>query len=181
MSREYYDDYRHGASRKRRKRPVVCVEANDPPLDQGLIDLEIRRVFTVIGSNLIGGNERIDALLDQMLVELTDQQRLAVLLDQRIDVLLGIGEKFFGLVQFKLFVHPLFDITVYESHAVLADHSLRNRSLNLSRVQFSTGSLGQHDPTSAPIAGHFLAPYRKYEQQNSSYFGTKTHNYKGQR
>ena len=127
------------------------------------------------------GNERIDALLDQMLVELTDQQRLAVLLDQRIDVLLGIGEKFFGLVQFKLFVHPLFDITVYESHAVLADHSLRNRSLNLSRVQFSTGSLGQHDPTSAPRAGHFLAPYRKYEQQNSSYFGTKTHNYKGQR
>lgn len=88
--------------RRLRRLPVVGVEANDPPLDQGLIDLEIRRVFTVIGSNLIGGNERIDALLDQMLVELTDQQRLAVLLDQRIDVLLGIGEKFFGLVQFKI-------------------------------------------------------------------------------
>ena len=86
----------------------------------------------MIGSNLIGGNERIDALLDQMLVELTDQQRLAVLLDQRIDVLLGIGEKFFGLVQFKLFVQSSLGSCKVGSQ------------VNLERAMAADGRFGGH-------------------------------------
>lgn len=73
-------------------------------LDQGLIDLEIRRMFTVIGSNLIGGNERIDALLDQMLNELRINNAWRYSSTSE-SMSCSASEKFFGLVQFKLFVH----------------------------------------------------------------------------
>lgn len=74
------------SSRQFERLAVVHRKAHDTPLDQRPIELELRLVSIVVGRDVLLGEGRVDAFVHIELVELADQQRLAVGLDLRLDV-----------------------------------------------------------------------------------------------
>ena len=105
---------------------VRGVEAHDASLDDRTVELEVALVGVVVGRDLLRREDRIDRLVDIMLVELADQQGLAVLLDHAVDVARRRGEERLGLAQLQLLADPAVDVDLHVGGAVLARKTRRN-------------------------------------------------------
>ena len=126
----------------------------------------------MIGGDLLGRNKRIEILLDQTGIQFPDQQSLSVLLDQRINILFGVGEKLLGFTQLELSIDPLVDVTAQESDAVLAGHSAGNDLIHIPEVQLIASRFSQH-LVASEMTGDLLASDQNEKPRDDSYFFEK--------
>ena len=101
-----------------------------------MFQLEIALVRIVIGRDFVVGESRIDPVVDVVLFQLADQQRLPVFLDHPVDVLDRGGKEHFGLLDFELLAHPPIHIDLQKRHAVVARDPRGNHRLHVALPQF---------------------------------------------
>ena len=133
------------------------------------------RPLTIVRSSrdLVVGEGRVDRAVHVVLVELADQERLAVLLDLPVDILRRLGKETIRLAQLELFFDPAVDEEFDERHAVLARHALRHGRHHVAPVQLRAADARQRR-VAHEIAGSLPASGCE-EQGSKRYFRTKTH------
>ena len=127
-----------------RRLPVALGNPHDAPLDDGPVEAEVALVRLVVGGDLLLGEGRVDAAVDIVLVELADEQRLAVLLDHPVDVVRRGREEDVGLLQLELLAHPAVDVDLHEGGAVVARKALRHHRLHVAQPQFAIADAREH-------------------------------------
>ena len=85
--------------------------------------------------DLVGGKHRIDQTVDIVLVQLADQQRLAILLHHLLDILRRGRKEHLGLLQFQLLEHPAVDINLHKGCTVVAGKPLRDHRTHVAQPQ----------------------------------------------
>ena len=98
----------------------------------------------VVGSYLLGGEGRVEVAVDIVLLELADEQRLAVGLHLFLDAPHRVGEEHLGLVQLELLLDPAVDEELHERHAVVARNSLGKIRNGFAHTQFVLAGTGKH-------------------------------------
>ena len=158
--------------------PVPLAETDDAPLDDRAVEFEIGLVSVVVGRNLVGGEHRVDRTVDVMLVQLADQQRLAVLLHHLVDVARRRGKERLRLLELELLEHPAVDVNLHKGRAVVARKPLRDHRPHVAQPQVLAAG-----PRNGRVAGKITRQLPASRQQQHTrrdrYFRSQIHIPKG--
>ena len=154
---------------------MVHRKAHDTPLDQRPVELELRLVGVVVGRDVLLGEGRVDAFVHIELVELADQQRLAVGLDLRLDVVGRSRKELFGLRQLQLLADPFADIQLGEGDAVVARQPRRQRTAEFLLVERRAARLGQRAAAADGHGRHLPTADGRQQQKSCRYLRNNSH------
>ena len=139
-----------------------------------MIEPEVALVGVVIIGDLGVGESRVDPAVDVVLLELADQQRLPVLLDHAVDILLRRGEQHPGFLQLELLADPAVHVPGQESHAVVARHSGGNHRLHIALPELLAPDPRQQNILDQ-IARQLLTRRQQKEPDKEGYFFISIH------